>query len=84
MTALLPNGLIFVSCKVHSKSHINYLLEIQPSEDVFHPSGFQKAISCFLQAVLLCPRLRVHVFSILSPRAAGSRCLQNRVRTEHT
>lgn len=84
MITLLPNVLTFVSCKVHSKSHINHLLEIQPSEDVFHPSRFQKAISCFLQTVLLCPRLKIHIFRILFPKAAGSSCLQNRIRTEHT
>lgn len=42
MTALLLNGLTFVCCEVHSKSHINHLLEMQPSEDMVHPSGSRK------------------------------------------
>lgn len=56
MIMLLPNGLMFVSCKADTKSHINYLLETEPTEDLPHPSGFLKAISCFLQVTLLFPR----------------------------
>lgn len=59
MIMLLPNGLMFVMlscCKVDSKSHINYLLETEATEDLLHPSGFLKAISCFIQVTLLSPR----------------------------